>query len=205
MIEQLATNMGVNSDGPNIKLAEKIIEKQDKNGVKEIVNELDNKKAQIQSDCIKVLYEIGYRDPGLISKYVDKFIDLLKARNNRLVWGSAIALSTIAELEGKKIYEKIDDIYAAYKAGSVITIDNCISIFAGIVKANNEYEKKVFPIFVEHFSICRAKEIAQHIERASICMNEKNSKKIVEIINKRYSELSDAQKIRTDKTLKKII
>jgi hypothetical protein len=204
MIEQVATNLGVNSDEPNIKLAEKIIEKQDKNGVKEIIDGIKNKNKQIQSDCIKVLYEIGYRDPDLISKYVDDFTNLLKSKNNRLVWGSTIALATIAELKSEKLYEKIEDIYAIYKAGSVITIDNCISIFAGIAKANIEYEKKILNIFVEHFSSCRTKEIAQHLERASICMNARNSKKIIDIILNRFSEMTDSQKKRVDKVVKKI-
>ena len=51
------------------------------------------------------------------------FVKLLKSRNNRLVWGGMTALSTIAGLKAKEIFEQIDVIKQAIEDGSVITAD----------------------------------------------------------------------------------
>ena len=57
------------------------------------------KTAKIASDCIKTLYEVGYLKPELIAPYVGDFLKLIKSRENRLVWGGMLALSTIAALK----------------------------------------------------------------------------------------------------------
>jgi len=204
MIEKIAYYLGQNSDEPNIRLAEELVKKNDVNGIAEIAQGLDNEKEQIVNDCIKVLYEIGYRNPTLIVNYAELFIKKLQSRNNRVVWGSCIALAQIAELEGDYLYREFDIIYKAYKNGSVITVDNCISIFAGIAKSNKKYEKKVFPIIIEHLEHCRAKEVGQHAERAFICVNAKNADEFKAALMKRYGSLVESQKKRVDKLIKRI-
>ena len=72
--------------------------------IREIAENLWNKEPNIQSDCLKVLYELGYLAPELIADYADDFLKLLKHRNNRMVWGGMIALSTIATLKADEIF-----------------------------------------------------------------------------------------------------
>ena len=50
--------------------------------IKEMVENLGNKDKSIQSDCIKVLYEIGYIKPIIISDYMNEFTKLFNNRNN---------------------------------------------------------------------------------------------------------------------------
>jgi hypothetical protein len=71
-----------------------------------------------------------------------------------------------------------------------------------LAKTNKKYEKKVFPIIIEHLGKCRLKEVAQHAERAFICINKNNSKKYKEILLGRYKTLTVTQKKRVDKLLK---
>jgi hypothetical protein len=87
MIEKTAYSLGRNDEEPNIKLAKELAKTKNKKGIKEIVNGLNNPKEQIANDCIKVLYEIVEIAPELVSEYAGTFIQLLKSRNNRLVWG----------------------------------------------------------------------------------------------------------------------
>ena len=47
-----------------------------------MVENLGNKDKSIQSDCIKILYEIGYIKPIIISDYVNEFTKLFNSRNN---------------------------------------------------------------------------------------------------------------------------
>ena len=93
---------------PNQALARELAETKNKKGIQEIAENLEHKNPSVQSDCLKVLYEIGYLDPGLIADYVDEFLKLLKSKNNRMVWGSMIALATIAELKPGEIWKHVD-------------------------------------------------------------------------------------------------
>lgn len=204
MIEKLAYSLGRNDEEPNILLAKELAKTKNKKGIKEIIEGLSNPKEQIANDCIKVLYEIAEISPELISDYAENFIQILKSRNNRLVWGSMTALSKIVSLNPDVIYKNIDIIVRACEKGSVITVDNSISVFAELVKVNKKYEKKVFPIIIGHLEKCRPKEVGQHAERAFVCINKSNVQKYKETLVKRYKSLADSQKKRIDKLLKKI-
>ncbi|MCI0618234.1 hypothetical protein L0244_35095, partial [bacterium] len=82
---------------PNQMLARELAEKKNKKGIREIAENLWSENQNVQSDCLKVLYEIGFLNPNLIAEYAGDFLKLLKSKNNRMVWGSMIALSTIAK------------------------------------------------------------------------------------------------------------
>lgn len=202
-IEKVAFNLGRNDEDPNINLAIALTTSKDRKGIKEIVEGLNNENEQIANDCIKVLYEIGERDPNLIAEYVFEFIKLLKSRNNRLIWGSMTALTKIAHLKSKEIYENFEIVKKAYEKGSVITVDNSISVFAEICRANIEYEKVVFPIILNHLKECRSKEVPQHCERAFICINNKNAKEFIRVLRERMELLSESQQKRVSKIIKR--
>jgi len=141
MIEKLACKLGRNDEIPNIELAEFLSQNSDAAGIKEIVSGLTGKDKAVANDCIKVLYEIGERKPELICEYANDFIYCLYSKNNRLVWGSMIALAKIVLLSSQQIYDKIDAIMSAYENGSTITVDNSISVFAGLCRCQRRQRK----------------------------------------------------------------
>ena len=98
-VKEIAYHKNIRNEIPNQELAKKLVESNNAEGIKEIAQYLWDKNRSITSDCIKVLYEIGYINPGLIGDYVDDFLKLLESKINRMVWGGMIALSTIAELK----------------------------------------------------------------------------------------------------------
>ena len=204
MLEKLAYSLGRNDEEPNIELAKELAKTKNKKGILEIVDGLNNTKTQIANDCIKVLYEICEIEPELISEYIGNFIQLLKSGNNRLVWGSMTALSKIVSLNPNEAYKNLDIIVNAYEKGSVITVDNSISVFAELAKADKKYEKKVFPIIIEHLEKCRPQQVAQHAERAFACINKNNSQQYKETLLKRLGSLNESQKKRVEKLLKKV-
>ena len=201
MLNQIASALHRKDEAPNVQLAGKLAISQDSGGISEIVSGLMMDKATA-NDCIKVLYEIGEQNPTLIVPHVYVFLDLLKSKNNRLVWGAMTALSKISVLCPQKIFERWEDVYAAFETGSVITVDNSISVFAGLCKANPECERKVLPILMNHFANCRAKEIPQHLERASICVTSCNAEQFQSVVQKRYNEMTKSQQARVTKVLK---
>jgi len=202
MLGKLAYSLGRNDEEPNIELAMELAKTKNKKGIKEIVEGLSNPKEQIANDCIKVLYEIAGISPELVSEYTGNFIQLLKSRNNRLVWGSMTALSKIVSLNPEEAFKGFEIIVSAYEKGSTITRDNSISVFAEMAKAGKKYEDKVFPIIIKHLEKCRPKEVAQHAERAFVCINKGNAQKFKEVLVKRRNSLADAQRKRMDRLVK---
>ena len=204
MIELLACKLGRNDETPNIELAEKLCDSADKKGLREIAEGLQSKEQAVASDCIKVLYEVGQRKPGLIADFADDFITALLSRNNRLVWGSMTALAYIAPLKPDLLFEHLPEIITAYEKGSVITVDNSMSVFAGICKANSDYQAKIFPILLDHLANCRAKEIPQHAERIAVCVDSGNKEAFIRVIETRIGELTESQKSRVLKLIRRL-
>lgn len=206
-LEKLASSLGVKDEEPNIALANEIVQnskkdpKQAEEEVKELIDGLSHKK-DIANDSIKVLYEIWEQEPKLIAPYVDVFLEGLLSKNNRLVWGSMMALNKVAALEPDRIFEQLDQIIAAYNSGSVITIDNAIGVLAQVSQASPEYEEVIFPFLLAHLGACRPKEVPQHAERITAALNENNKSQFVEVLNDRRADLTVAQNKRVEKLLK---
>ena len=95
IINKLASQQNRRDEIPNQELAKKIATAGDKKAVKELFENLINKDKAIQSDCIKVIYEIGEQKPKLIARFANQLIDLLSNKNNRLQWGAMTALHSI--------------------------------------------------------------------------------------------------------------
>jgi len=204
MIEKLACKLGRKDEIPNVELAEYLCQQNDIAGVSEIINGFRGNDKAVANDCIKVLYEIGERNPKLISDYALDFISGLHSKNNRLAWGSMTALAAIAEYAPEPIFENLPLIISAYEKGSVITVDNSISVLAKLCRANESYAEKILPIIIKHLQECRPKEVPQHAERASVCFNSKNAKECSAVLEKRLPYLTPPQQIRINKLLKKL-
>src|SRR5262245_64688094 len=99
VLNKLATAQNRRDEAVNQALAQEIVRGNDGRAVRELVDGLSNKDKNIQSDCIKVLYEVGEKAPNLIAGYRSLFCDLLDSKNNRLVWGAMTALDQIARAD----------------------------------------------------------------------------------------------------------
>ena len=82
ILNKLASALDRSDEVPNQILAKEIAASGDKAAVQELVDNLANKNKDIQSDCIKALYEIGERKPTLIAGYRQTFAKLLDSKNN---------------------------------------------------------------------------------------------------------------------------
>jgi len=204
MIERLACKMGRNDEAPNIELAEELCRSNDTAGIQEIAEGFMGTDKAVANDCIKVLYEIGERKPELIAGYVNEFISRLHSKNNRLAWGSMTALAKIAEIAPGPIFEKLPAVISACEHGSVITVDNSISVFAGLYKADDQAAQKVLPILTGHLQTCRPKDVAQHAERASACFDDHNANAFIGVLEKRLPDLTPPGQARLNKLLKRL-
>ena len=205
MLEKLACHFGRNDEEPNIELAEEICTTYDKAAIEELIGGLKGKDKAIANDCIKVLYEIGERKPELIAAYAKDLIYCLLSKNNRLVWGGMMALARIADLAPEVLYDNLEVLKQAYNEGSVITVDNSMTVFAKLCRVDKTYEETIFPMLMKHLSTCRPKEVGQHAERIIIGVHEGNKAVFLDTLAKRETDLTASQLKRIDRLKKQLL
>jgi len=202
VIDRLATSLSQRGDVQNQELARELAAKNDTVGVKELAENLWNKNTNIASDCIKTLYEIGYLKPELVAPYVNDFLKIIKSKQNRLVWGGMLALSTIAVLKPREIFEQVELVKKMTKEGSVITTDNGIKTLAIVASAKAEFNQVIFPFLIEHLQTCRSKEVPQHAESTLPAVNAGNKKSFIDTLTSRLEALTPSQTARVKKVIR---
>jgi hypothetical protein len=201
VLDRIAHFKNRRDEVPNQELARELAAQKDREGIREIAGNLWNKDKNIQADCVKVLYEIGYIDPSLVAGYAEDFLKLLRSRNNRLVWGGMIALSTLAELRTDLIHAHLDQILKAMDSGSVIAVDNAVKTLA-LAASKDTYRESIFPHLLEHLRACRPKDVAQHSEKSLLAVNVSNRDDFIAVLEKRMEDLSGSQITRVKKVIK---
>jgi len=187
---------------PNRELAQALAQTCSQADIREIAENLWNKEPNIQSDCLKVLYELGYLAPELIADYVEDFLELLKNHNNRMVWGGMIALSTMADLKATEIFPHVDEIIQIMKNGSVIAMDNGIKTLARVASQRDEYRQAIFPTLLDHLKTCRLKEVPQHAEKSLPAVMAGNKTDFIRVLEKRLEDMTVSQTTRLKKIIK---
>ena len=202
VIAKLAHSLGRRDEVPNQELARDLAAKKDKKGIHEVAENLWNKDKNIQADCIKVLYEVGYIEPKLIVDYTEDFVKCLRNKNNRLAWGGMTALAEVAKANPDVVFKHLDAIKKAKETGSVITVDNAISTLAYTAAGNKQYNEVIFPYLLKHLSFCRPKEVPLHSEKATPAINASNKADFIKVLEKRTEDLSGGGLTRVKKVIK---
>ncbi len=201
VISKLACSLGRRDEVPNQELARQIAEANDHDGVAELAANLWNRDRNIQANCIKTLYEVGYLKPGLIVPYALDYLKLLKSRNNRLVWGGMIALSTIGALAADELFPRWEEVRKAMDSGSVITRDAGVLALAGIASTGAERGQIIFPYLLDHLRTCRPKDVPQHCEKILLAVNPENRTEFIRVLEKRLEDLQGTQVKRVRKVI----
>ncbi len=204
VISRLASSLGRRDEVPNQELARDLAARKNKAGIREIAENLWSRDKNIQADCIKVLYEVGYIEPKLIGDYAEEFVKLLRSKNNRLVWGGMIALAQVAKSNPDKVFQYLEEIKRAKETGSVITVDNAVAALAWTGSANDRYNKAIFPYLLKHLSSCRPKEVPQHSEKTLPAVNSTNKADFIKVLEKRSEDLSASELARVKKVIKRV-
>ena len=157
ILNKIAFHQNRRDEVPNQDVARELAQSRNQADIREIAEALWDKNPNIQSDCLKVLYELGYLAPELIADYTGDFLSLLKHPNNRMVWGGMIALSTVAGLKAAEIFPHVNEIVQVMEKGSIITVDNGIKVLALVASQKDEYRKVIFPILLDHLKTFRRK------------------------------------------------
>lgn len=204
VLGMLASQLGRNDEEPNVELALRLAHAENREGIKEIIESLSCKDKKIQSDCVKVAYEIGKVKPELTGEYAIVFVKLLNSRNNRLVWGGMMALETIAEVASAVIMPHLDTIKSAMRTGSVITVDKGVLTLAKLAAVSRENNEAIFPFLLNHLENCRSKEVPQHSESILLAVTDSNQAGFLEVLQKREQYLTPPQLKRVKKVYKAV-
>jgi hypothetical protein len=203
-IEKIAFSQNRRDEVPNQELASALASNEDRAGIKEIAENLTNKNSNIRSDCLKVLYEIGYLQPDLIADYVPEFLILLSSKENRMVWGAMIALACIADLKPDEIFMQIDLVLLTTRKGTVISQLWGIRTLSRVAASNPQYKSRIMPFLLEELQICLPRDIPTHLQSMLPAINSSEKNEIIEIAESRFSEMTPAQQTRLKKILKQI-
>jgi hypothetical protein len=168
------------------------------------VTNLKQKNKSVQSDCLAVLYHIGYVKPHLIADYVEDFLALLKSKNNRLVWGGMIALSTIVELKTKEMCANLDTVKQAIDKGTLITVVWGVKALAKIAASNKSCKPDVVPILLSQLKKCIPRDVATHFENSLPAIDDENRAVFLRIVENRKKELTTSQLDRLKKAMKNL-
>lgn len=202
--KNLACSLGQRNEVPNIELAQKIAKAKDAVAVGELVVLLGDKKKDIQNDSIKVLYEIGAIEPSLLRPHLDAFLQLLKSKNNRMVWGAMTAIYTITPLLPSEVYHALPAILEAGELGSVIAKDNVVGILVNLAQTKERYDDAM-SLVLEQLINAAHNQFAMYAEKISLVVDSTYKEQFLAILKDRLPELpKDSQKKRVEKLLRKL-
>jgi hypothetical protein len=201
-LEKIAFYQGRRDEVPNRELARELAKAKDREGLREIADNLWNKERNVASDCIKVLYEIGYIDPSLIEDYTADFLKLLGSRNNRLVWGAMLGLSTVADRRADEIWGHIDAVIRLVEGGTVITKVTGVRVLAGVAAHDAEYSKRILPVLLALLRTCIPRDVRTHAESMLPAVNEGNRMEVLAVLESRMGEMTPSQKTRLLKVIR---
>jgi len=202
VLNRIAASQGRRDEAPNRELARDLAGRGDHDGIRELAANLDHPDQNVRSDCLKTLYEVGYLRPELVAGYADDFLRLLHDRNNRMVWGAMLALSTIAPLRADDLFRHHGEIQSVMADGSVITVDNGIRILAAVAAANTSYRSELFPFLLHHLETCRPKDVPQHAEAVVHVVDAAHADAFVAVLETRMAEMSTSQASRLKRVIK---
>jgi len=201
VIDKLATSMNRREETPNQELARSIADRGDRIAVNELVDNLSNMNRNIQSDSIKVLYEIGERKPGLISDKAKEFVRLLDSENNRLVWGAMTALDSITLENPEAIHAALPAIIRVSNSASVIARDHAVSIFVKMATLR-KYKKSAFKLLIHQLKSCPTNQLPMYAENAVQVVDIDNKKIFTDTL---FSRLKSVEKLSKRRRVEQVI
>jgi hypothetical protein len=204
VIDQLAHSLGRRDEAPNILLAERIADQEDKIAIKELVALTKHKLIAIKYDAIKVLYEVGARKPELINRYCEVFLTMLAHKDNRIQWGGMTALSVISGSKPELLAHHIINIVDAMDQGSVITRDHGIYILSNLGKIK-KHHANCMELLLEQVEKAPVNQMPMYAEKTAEIITPPYLRKLLQIIQSREDVLAiPSKKKRLDKLVKKL-
>ena len=201
--DRLAGALDRRDERPNVELAEAVAAAKDREGVRELVELVRSGTPRQRNDAMKVLYEIGARDPELIGGHCPVFLEALGSKTNRQVWGAMSVLDTVAEMRAEQIAAELPRIIEAADRGSVIAKDRCTSLLTKLARAG--YADKAVPILVERLKTAAPNQFPTYAEETASVVTPEAKPGLITAIRARLDTITQrAKRERMEKLLRKL-
>lgn len=204
LVDKLASSLGRRDEVPNQEVAAKIVRGKDKKAVAELVALMRHEQKSIQSDSIKVLYEVAEKSPELVAAYARDFLRLLDHENNRIVWGAMTALDAITSHDPGAIHKHLRKILEVADTGSVITKDHAVGILIQLA-AIKKYHEEAIALLKGAIKSCAPNQLGMYAERSLAVISVKHKTEFTKLLSSRIKDLEkESQVKRLQKVLKKL-
>ncbi|MFT3795470.1 hypothetical protein [Flavobacterium sp.] len=204
LIHKLASVSGRRDEIPNQELAKAIALANDHNAISELVALLQHTDKAIQSDSIKVIYEIGALNPKLVARHHAALAQLLDSKNNRLQWGAMTALGTIALEKPEFIFEQLPKLVEVAEKGSVITKDHLMAILIKLY-ALPQYATAIFALFNEQLLQCATNQLPMYAEQMLPKIGAEHKIQFIQTLTSRLGDIEkETKRKRVEKVIQKL-
>jgi len=201
---RLASSSGRRDEAPNIALATEIAASNNKEAVSGLFDLLRHKDKAIQNDSIKVIYEIGERNPRLIAGFTAELVSLLHHKNNRLQWGAMTALDALTNEQPDMMHAALPHIIAAADKGSVITHDHCVNILIKLC-AVRKYADTAYTLLNERLKTGAPNQLPMYAEKALPALPDKHRPAFAATLTARLDDMEkESKRLRLEKVIRKI-
>jgi hypothetical protein len=204
ILGKIAYYQNQRDEAPNQLLARQLAETRNTAGLREIADHLWDKNKNVQSDCLKVLYETGYLEPNLIADYTGDFLKLLHSKNNRMVWGAMIGLGCVADLRADEVWAEIEAVMQVVKTGSVITVVWGVKALAKVAASHPERCDRIFPFLLQILKTCIPRDVPTHAGNMLVAVEENVKQEFLSILDTRRTEMTPSQLSRLKKVVKAV-
>ncbi|MGB3335721.1 MAG: hypothetical protein WBA73_00935 [Devosia sp.] len=194
VLEKLSGAMDRRDEAPNVALAEAIAASGDLAAVAELADAVRSGPVRQANDAIKVLYEIGARNPELIAAQCPVFVEALRSSNNRKVWGAMTAIDSVVERRAATLVAELPAIIAAADKGSVIAKDHCNSILVKLARAG--YGDLAVPILVERLRTAAPNKFPTYAEEIAPVLTPETQPGFLAVLRERVGGMLQASKRR---------
>jgi hypothetical protein len=130
IFDELASSLGQRGGGPNFRVAASLAHKPDADVVSELVDTLVSGPAPVAGDAAAALQRLAELDPAQVAPHCAAIAGMLASRNNRLVWGAATILHSVAAALPAAVRPHVRPLMRAVTSGSVITQDHGVGALA---------------------------------------------------------------------------
>jgi hypothetical protein len=192
VLDKLAGALDRRDEQPNVALAEEIVARRDMAAIVELAAAVRSGATRQANDAIKVLYEVGARDPELIAGQCPIFVEALRSSNNRKVWGAMTAIDTVAERRAATLVAELPAIIAAADKGSVIAKDHCNSILVKLARAG--YGELAVPILVERLRTAAPNQFPTYAEAIAPVLTPETSPGFLAVLKERIGRIAQESK-----------
>lgn len=163
---RLASALRRKDQDPNIELAIELANGREETCVEELFRLLDTGPKKQRHDALKVLYEVAQREPDLVLPFLERLLDGLASRDNRILWGTLYALSALVELAPEPLMEHLPRILDASARSTVIAKDKTMLILVGLA-ADERFHQAVLPELLAHVEAAATNQFPTYAERAA--------------------------------------